>query len=118
MDYINKRLKELSKLKKGWLDTEPNSEPPSTALLNFILVNWARHGEHIPEPRIYPTPEGGVCFEWDSSSEVYYATLEFATDFSAVLYIPDIFDYGIEYRFSDSENVFKEMCDTIREQLR
>jgi len=57
------RCMELLDLAPGWLDGE--GRPPSRKLLNLV-GEWleAHQRNNVQQPRLFPTPEGGVEAEW------------------------------------------------------
>ena len=57
------RLDELRAMQDGWLDGA--GKAPSHAGLDWLADAFARHyPDDAPLPYAYPTPEGGVQFEW------------------------------------------------------
>ena len=60
------RLDEFRALEEGWYDGYGSA--PSTQGLDWLGQEAARNLGGSPTPYIYPTPEGGVQFEWDIGS--------------------------------------------------
>ena len=60
------RLDEFRALEDGWHDGYGSA--PSTQGLDWLGQQAARNLGGAPAPYIYPTPEGGVQFEWDIGS--------------------------------------------------
>jgi hypothetical protein len=58
------RLQELAQLRDGWYDGD--GAAPSAAALSLAGVVALSLGDSYPT-RIYPTPSGGVCLEWNLS---------------------------------------------------
>lgn len=57
------RLEGLALLRDGWLDGE--GVRPPTAGLTWLAKTWTdQWPEDVPLPYVYPTPVGGVQFEW------------------------------------------------------
>ena len=63
---IQARLDEFRALEDGWYDGYGSA--PSTQGLDWLGQQAARNLGGAPAPYIYPTPEGGVQFEWDIGS--------------------------------------------------
>ena len=57
------RLDEFRALEEGWYDGYGSA--PSMQGLDWLGQQAARNLGGAPAPYIYPTPEGGVQFEWD-----------------------------------------------------
>jgi hypothetical protein len=61
MDSVATRLRELSKLRDGWLDGFGKAPTRDSIRLAYdtcgCLVGW-------PQPGLFPTPRGGVQAEW------------------------------------------------------
>ena len=60
------RLDEFRALEDGWHDGYGSA--PSTQGLDWLGQQAVRNFGVVPAPYIYPTPEGGVQFEWDIGS--------------------------------------------------
>ena len=60
------RLDEFRALEDGWYDGYGSA--PSSQGLDWLRQHAARNLGDSPTPYIYPTPEGGVQFEWDIGS--------------------------------------------------
>ncbi len=57
------QISELRRLKEGWLDGAGLA--PASRDLDWLTVAFAEHySEGLPQPHLYPTPEGGVRAEW------------------------------------------------------
>jgi hypothetical protein len=64
---IRARLAELGELKEGWL--EGKGHPPDAAGLTWLAGAFYRFcPDFMPDPRLYPTPEGNVLAEWTIGS--------------------------------------------------
>ena len=63
---IPARLDEFRALQDGWHDGYGSA--PSSQGLDWLRQHAARNLGDSPTPYIYPTPEGGVQFEWDIGS--------------------------------------------------
>ncbi|MCY3711640.1 MAG: hypothetical protein OXG26_22355 [Caldilineaceae bacterium] len=63
---IPARLDELRALQDGWHDGYGSA--PSSQGLDWLRQHAAHNLGDSPAPYIYPTPEGGVQFEWDIGS--------------------------------------------------
>ena len=67
MTDIDKQLRDLSLLKDGWHDEEPDSKAPTPAALAVVEDAVLRlddvHG--FDAPHLCPTLDGGVRVEWD-----------------------------------------------------
>lgn len=80
------RIAALSELKAGWL--EGDGEEPGKAMLKRFLELWFS-GElsELPNPYVYPRPDGGLQLEWDSGSWAVSAEVskkDFQTNLIAV----------------------------------
>lgn len=65
--WIVSRLAELRGLKNGWL--EGRGQAPNPTQLNWLANAFAHHWPaDLPEPYLYPTPEGGILAEWSVST--------------------------------------------------
>ena len=62
----------LAKLRTGWLDGD--GEAPNPKGIKWLEKHAIEHFDGSLNPHIYPTPEGGVQFEWDFG--LYRPTLE------------------------------------------
>ena len=63
---VESRLDELALLEDGWLDGEGDAISP---LLIQLVRDKFHKPEGLPQPFVYPTPEGGITVEWVFSSE-------------------------------------------------
>lgn len=59
-----KRLVELSSLKKGWYDGQGEEFKPSELELIKKTILHLLNNYNVPAPFIYPTPENNVTLEW------------------------------------------------------
>lgn len=60
---VSARLAELSDLQSGWLDGEGAEISPSViSLAGTVQAALADRG--VGSPAIFPTPDGGILFEW------------------------------------------------------
>jgi hypothetical protein len=65
---IHARLEELRHLKQGWFDGEGTSfDPEGMDWLENSVRNYYVSG--LPLPRIYPSPDGQIVFEWKLGSK-------------------------------------------------
>lgn len=60
---VPRRIQELQSLRDGWLDGK-GVAPSSYGLEWFLAQYQLRYPPDLPEPRLYPTPEGGLRAEW------------------------------------------------------
>lgn len=57
------RLEELKALRRGWLDGR--GDPPDPEALTWLAHGWmTAYPASLPNPYVYPTPQGGVQLEW------------------------------------------------------
>ena len=60
---ITARLDEFRSIEDGWLNGEGFS--PSQVGLDWLSENFELHfPQELPQPYIFPTPEGGIEAEW------------------------------------------------------
>jgi hypothetical protein len=65
---IHARLEELRHLKQGWFDGEGTPfDPEGMDWLENSMRNHYMSG--LPLPRIYPSPDGQIVFEWKAGSK-------------------------------------------------
>ena len=70
------RLDEFRSLKRGWLDGK-GLAPKSECLDRLSQLFDANFPENLPLPYVYPTPEGGVQFEWSQGDKELSLEIEF-----------------------------------------
>lgn len=75
---VEKRLGELGKLAKGWLNGE--GVPLDGAGVTWMADTLkAAEGSGLPRPYLYPTPEGGLQAEWSFHGAEVSAEIDLAT---------------------------------------
>lgn len=83
---IDARLRELAQLQDGWLDGKGRALD-SAALEKLARLFGENFSSDLPEPHLYPTPEGNVQAEWtlgawEVSLEIVLG--DFSAEFHAV----------------------------------
>lgn len=73
-----KRFKELSELKDGWLNGEGKA-PSRGALLRLRNGSMYVYDARLPMPRIYPTIEGNISAEWSINGRELTAEIDLET---------------------------------------
>lgn len=93
------RFDELRRLEDGWLDGEGLA--PFREGLDRVatMFNWY-WPENIEYPRIFPTPEGNILFEWDNGSSLEILLKDLHGDFIALDDAADqVFDFNDRGQF-------------------
>lgn len=88
MTDIDRQLRDLSLLKDGWHDEEPDSKAPTDKAIEVtraaLPTLGAIRGFDWPQPPyLYPTLDGGVRVEWDP--EEWSVELTFSADGQTVV---------------------------------
>lgn len=65
------RLSELEALEPGWLDGAGRRVTKAALQTARDLLPKIQQA-NVPLPFIYPSPEGGIGFEWDSTEELHF----------------------------------------------
>ncbi|WP_421752494.1 hypothetical protein [Croceimicrobium sp.] len=94
-DDIGYRLEEISLLKEGWLDGQGSSfSKKKLEELSKLFDEY--FDDNLPLPKTFPTPEGGIQFEWANDN----------FDVSALVEIDDSFSTQVHsLSFSDDKEV-------------
>lgn len=78
------RLESLALLRDGWMDGQ--GQRPSPSGLAWLSKAWTESWpDEVALPYAYPTPEGGVQFEWSSAEASLTAELDLDTRVAEVL---------------------------------
>lgn len=72
---LDKRLNYLGKIEPGWLEGKGTSIDSEILARVKSVLEQALH-LHVPRPRLFPTPEGGVQMEWTNASNEVSLTLD------------------------------------------
>ena len=83
---VTSRLLELSSLEDGWGETGDEVAPDADRI-RTLMDRYDRFATGLKLPRIFPTVEGNLEFEWDSD-ELYVLEVNLAT-MQGVLYTDD-----------------------------
>ena len=80
------RLAELARMRAGWLDGRGDRIDPDVVVFSLYALR-ALQASGMPVPRLYPTEDGGLRFEW--SSKDVDVTADFEPDGVAYAQVVD-----------------------------